>query len=1181
MIKEAKNAIDEIMRKKEYFSLKYDTKRNFRAPVKYDPLDGKHLKVHSYQLFPRNLINPNTDVQRLLIKHGTGSGKTITGISIAMSFVEVFKRIYDTERVKYRGKEGYIELDKKTPSVFIFGFSGTQAAFIRDLLKYPEFGFVSPSEREEYEKLQSQAFSGTQAGRQKFAELHRTLRRRILQKAKGGFFKFYGYKKFVNALFISESLSLTDLEERVDKIERENPENPNNPTLEDIINEEIRAGRVQVNFRLLEQFKDSLIICDEIHNCYNSYTKNNYGVAIQYLLDNIPGVRAVFMSATPMNNAASEIIELLNLLSPATQKVKKSDFFLNNKEDLPGAKEEIGKLFAGKVSFLQDMNPKFFPKVTWSGEVRKFNKEYFGSKEIPYFKLVSCPMSEFQQSTLDDLIKNPDTTYNTYPENIRIQQNSYAIYDIAFPNPESDTVGLYKSNDVYAKIMTADQEWRDKVSIAVQKIANSQVIVGEFMKQDKIEKYSAKYRKVINLIFDSMKPTDEPSDGKKFFIYHDRVKLSGVLLIQELMKVNGFIDEYSEAGPETVCCICGTQNKLHKDRNHEYYPARFAMAHSDIDKSTMEESIARFGQPENANGLRTKFIIGSKVLRETYTIPDVAEHVIMSLPRSIPVLIQVFGRTVRKNSHINLPPEKRRVNFSMLVTSTRDGKIPSPEEFKYFEKGKEYMLVQAYEQIINGSAIDAPANRDIIMPKELLQEYFPTETEFDLREFTPKNKYATPIRRFGNLYFEPITEIPEYNLNELDTITFDAHSHNREEIEIITVIIKRLFLNTSGIYKYGSLWKAVQEPPFGVEVNPRLFNQLNFVIALNNLVRGHIDVETTSTKKLPPSSERLFISRLFNPNEKKLYNPEGRVFKIVQIDEYYVLCPVIDGKIYADINCFSVKQESKFKIQINTGSWETKYRETIEYDALANSFKERFSPDNADLRDIFHEFNVETQIKILKTLIESIVLGKAGKFEKKVTTFYSKFGITISAREMSKYRDITKRFKSKKVIGDNGQLLVPGDTVVGFAGPNGIFLCDGTTWIEIAKVAMNRQLNYRENNILIGYFDERCRFKIRKPVQQLLSDPSKLDSRLIEKGIVCSTKPKPDLVAWSTMLGLKQTSKVKNVCKEICNELLRREEIERQKDSRVKYMYLLDAPLPSLSLASNRGLNPEGVERPE
>ena len=118
--------------------------------------------------------------------------------------------------------------------------------------------------------------------------------------------------------------------------------------LNDMNEEQIRValanGKLAYNTELLAQFKNSLIICDEIHNVYNSIEKNNWGIAIQAVLDKEPTCRAVFASATPLNNSPTEIIDLLNLLIPQDQRLTKSVFFSNNNVLKPNALEKIAEL---------------------------------------------------------------------------------------------------------------------------------------------------------------------------------------------------------------------------------------------------------------------------------------------------------------------------------------------------------------------------------------------------------------------------------------------------------------------------------------------------------------------------------------------------------------------------------------------------------------------------------------------------------------------------------------------------------------------------------------------------------------------------------------------------------------------------------------------------------------------
>lgn len=119
-----------------------DEKKNIipKFLVKDNIQQGDYLELHSYQLFIRNYFNPNTRYSRLLMKWETGLGKTVGALSIALNFINYYQK----EEESIEGSFG---------SVYIIGF--TQHIFKNELLKYPEFGFISDIELEQLKKLKN------------------------------------------------------------------------------------------------------------------------------------------------------------------------------------------------------------------------------------------------------------------------------------------------------------------------------------------------------------------------------------------------------------------------------------------------------------------------------------------------------------------------------------------------------------------------------------------------------------------------------------------------------------------------------------------------------------------------------------------------------------------------------------------------------------------------------------------------------------------------------------------------------------------------------------------------------------------------------------------------------------------------------------------------------------------
>src|SRR3989344_3856671 len=170
--------INDLLSRKEFYNLRINPDYDFRNPPFIDDIKEKFLKIHSYQLFIKNLINPNTLHTRLLIKHGTGVGKTLSAIIVAIEFIKVYKQQYNSILLKLPpGHKPYGEFDRDTPSVFILGFSGTKNAFMRDLMKYPELGIISYDEKEKLSTLQNIANSGIDADIKRYNEYYNFLRR--------------------------------------------------------------------------------------------------------------------------------------------------------------------------------------------------------------------------------------------------------------------------------------------------------------------------------------------------------------------------------------------------------------------------------------------------------------------------------------------------------------------------------------------------------------------------------------------------------------------------------------------------------------------------------------------------------------------------------------------------------------------------------------------------------------------------------------------------------------------------------------------------------------------------------------------------------------------------------------------------------------------------------------------
>jgi hypothetical protein len=1141
--------IPKLLTKKEFYSLKSD-ERDYKNPPNpiNDLLSRKYMNINSYQLLVGNFLNPNTPYNRLHLTHTTGTGKTIGALFIANGFLQAYRN----------GVRG---------TVFVFGFGGTKAAFIRDLLKYPEFGFVTVWEKAELEKRRVDAQSGVEYDIKRYTEYYIMLKKRITNKAKGGHFKFYGYDEFVNRLFQSDTINLIELENEAIKSEK---------SLVDIVRAHISRGEIRVNKTLVDLFENSLIICDEIHNTYNSVTKNNRGVAIQYILDSVRTVRFVSLSATPINNSPSELVEWLNYLSPVH--MKKTDLFENSRTLLPGALEKISELMFGRVSFLQDFRPKYFPVREFTGSEVKIPyavDELPGVRTIPYLKFIECPMSKMHQNT--------HVTYmrEVRNEDSRIPTDGYAIYDIVFPTPASDVVGSFRSSDIKQQIMSAPDDWKKKVGVDVKPQSEGiDVIVGSFLQAENIGKYSSKFAELLRRLTDMLR--NNPRE--KIMVYHDRVKTSGVLLIQELLKANGFLDEVTDPTENTLCNVCGSMMKDHgrtvktqtapsapSASAHEFTPARFVIAHSDIDKSVMMKSLDKFNSQENVYGDNYRILIGSKIIKESYDFKAIQNLIITSMPTNIPTFLQVIGRSVRKNSHIDLPVENRRVKIYILITQVNrefdyDDEI-SPEMRRYIAKISDYITIQKIERAINESAFDGDINRSINMPDDLLEQY---KRDGD---------------QLGNLYFDQKHRVHTDNPT---VSTWYANKYYESEIKQIIFIIKRLY-TLSPVYTYAQLLELVHNPPISVEVNPRFFSDDSFIIALDFLASDGTKLLTKNPHDTGDIITRNLDS-LFDRNDRFIYVGTNRL-KIVQVGAYYVAFPIVSTedstvstqwdakKIYRDKEkqLLVTLSEQKSKPIVDVEMYMRKNIPKVGITMSVNKFiidstlKSNFASDRSKF---YSDHGGKTGIDFLQALLHMPDRFQISLLEDAITSTditlptdkvidaYKSLDAVVTGAELSKYKDVVSLFKgdvSSHNVASDGVASdgVASDGVVGYTTNTIVRLYDPAQgWIETSKVSINRQSIYKENEIIIGFmetFGSESKLKVRQPIHKIKRSK---DNRTIERGSVCTTRSKEELFKLARNLGISiSKTRVKNICDAIEENLLQSEIKARAAHNRYKYLY--------------------------
>lgn len=1176
----------ELLQHKEFASLKIS-----QGPkTKIDDLINEKniLRMRSYQKFPKYFMSPNSAYKRMCLKFAPGTGKTATVLKIADEYTNYY---YDS------WKKG----DVLTPSIVVIGFS--KQIFMRELFKRPEFGFVSREEIEKEQKLRNLAENGTKADQDALVEFYTMLKKRLTKKSQKGFFKFYGYKEFFNRIFIFTNLE--KLKTLLNKtVERKNLSE------EDILLG-LQNNLIKINMDLIDELINSLVICDEIHNVYNSLNINNYGIALRiaFLIQDIPEImkkyvdlsgklvngedrentimnsrlRVILLSATPLNNSPTEIIDFINLLVDPKKimkhggiRINKSYLFKNQNELLPDGLDKIKDLLYGHVLFLEDSNPEYFPTLNIKGQEipvpKKLQKKYGVSDTIPYLKFQRCEISDFHLNTYNSVYQG------TLPP------DGSSLLDFVFPNPDSNKIGIYKTRDVKYKINNADEKWKEKIGINILygKTTDQWYVSGELLELKNLRKYSSKYARLVELLHENLY-----TQKGKAIINHPAVKMSGVLLLQEILKKNGFIDANTSPVDSTLCARCGNPyiNHQHNQKNrikHEFYPARFILLHGEMDKMELARNVEKFKSWNNLDGDYYKVIIGSRVINEGIDFSEVREVYITSFVDNYSELIQIVGRAIRQGSHSRLTPEKRNVNLHVLTHKLKNNQELFHEELRYLTKSIDYKIIQKIDRAINEIAVDGPINKDIIKPNVLNYN--------GLR----REKYSIDIG---------------IDLDKIKTLTHEIF-HINDEKDIILYILKRIFIEFSTVWKYSDLWEAVKNPPFHVHVNSQLFSEDNFKNVLEKLLYKNT-LELAMKKDL--------IDYLFDSNDYRIYiNSES--CKVVYISEFLMVIPL---KKFSNNNRIGENIKNVPVVSIENWLRNSIHRDRVinitnklqtqntSYDDLKLQFYEKYN--KAKIKEIpksieryginFHINLVQEAISYMFALLTTNApQSEYHNFYMKILYFYSQLDLILFANHISGYEDYADSNESMKP--DNAFLInsmtnilsqqdinankfnnfvesinthsnhkihknpikVPanilpvGHFITSFNKNNPVkWNPEKETWDDIYNIT-NKTYNEKENNIIIGFYELNpvsleMRFKLRNPVSKKV-----LDTRKIEKGMVCSTYKKEEIMEILKKLDLKDdtSNNIKDLCISIKVELLRREIQERKnyKTEKVRWFYM-------------------------
>ena len=472
------------------------------------------------------------------------------------------------------------------------------------------------------------------------------------------------------------------------------------------------------NTRAKRLFAGRLLIIDEIHNIRLSEDNKNKRTAqlVSQLINLVPNMKLLLLSATPMYNNPSEIVWIINLLNANDNRetIRVEEVFAKNGEFLiDESGREVGKELlqrksTGYVSFVQGENPFTFPFRLWPDQ---FAPEYV-MKQVPRYSLsggillapasiislFAVELSDYQRDVYDRIIEvaigqlgEGDDRNLGYTQ----LQRPLEALSIVFPSPDVDTVdidSLVGKGGLNRIVKYESVKWPPSRSNFEYRDPNGPLMFSPEL----IDKYSSKIATATDRI----------------------LKSTGVVLVY---------CQYIDGGVIPLALTLESMGFARADQ-----PSLFATPVSEpLDVTTMKKSVRPNKQAkyvlitgdrsisgDNANALRlatrpnnrygegVKVIVISQAGSEGLDFKFIRQVHIIDPWYNMNRIEQIIGRAVRRCSHKALPLAERNVEIYLYATTAGLDSRETADQYVYRLAEKKAITAGKVTRMLKENAID-------------------------------------------------------------------------------------------------------------------------------------------------------------------------------------------------------------------------------------------------------------------------------------------------------------------------------------------------------------------------------------------------------------------------------------------------------------------------------------------
>ena len=608
------------------------------------------------QQFLKKFLSPNTANAGILLFHGVGRGKTCSALNIAESFIDYFEK-----------------------PTLIIASEGLQENFKKELFDHTK---VKEGKYEGCTDVISKGLRKTQ---------------------------------LVDTQYISKKIKLhydfTTQQKLVNRIKSEKDN-----ILQMFSTKSHIADRVYRRY-LEDKFSDRVIIMDEVQHIRGNTSpsgdeesQNNKKEILKFLNDIFrvaKNVRLVLLSATPMYDDATEILDLMKIL------------MLNDK------------------SFSESKTPIF----TKQGKLTKYGKEkikFFASNYVSYMPGGEDP-DNFPLRLKPSLIPNlRDNILRDKDHPIRNMKGDDVIDD----DKKIKHTELYLSeySKQHSEVLNSAAHDHDVNEIEIAQIANINWNFSNVFEKDiRKGRMKLRFKKDSNKTFSDEKL---PEFAPKVHSIVKRIdKAQGIVLVYSRYIKNGVIPIC--AALEAMLGYTNFNGNLLEDDNKSIESKKYIVLtgndqiSGNVNKRT--DLIQKANDEKNKDGDIIKVIVINDTVAEGYDFKNIREVHVLEPWHNMSKLEQIIGRAIRYRSHIQLDPSKRNTTIYLHCGVHKDRKNETIDYKTYRNAEKKSLSIAEVEKVIMTNSIDCAMNKPVLKsigdyPTRKIQ----TSSGYTIENFKPK-----------------------------------------------------------------------------------------------------------------------------------------------------------------------------------------------------------------------------------------------------------------------------------------------------------------------------------------------------------------------------------------------------------------------------------------------------------